>query len=48
MQQLRKTRQAVKRAAEDSEASVPVDSLSDTSDAAELLARLDEVLSESR
>ena len=44
-----KQRQRTKRAVEEIvELSVPARSLSDTSDAAELLARLDEVLSESR
>lgn len=41
---MRKTRQTVKRAADEVEMSLPTDSLSDTSDAAELLARLDVIL----
>jgi hypothetical protein len=44
MKQVRKTKQAVKRATEETEVSLPTDSLSDTSEAAELLARLDEIL----
>jgi hypothetical protein len=44
MQQMQKQRQRTKRAVEEVELSVPSESLSDTSDAAELLARLDEIL----
>lgn len=44
MRQTYKQRQQAKRAVEEVETSVPTTSLSDTSDAAELLARLDEIL----
>lgn len=44
MQQVHKTRQRANRTEEEVEPSVPSESLSDTSDAAELLARLDEIL----
>lgn len=44
MQQVQKQRQKTKRAVEEAELSVPRETLADTSDAAELLARLDEIL----
>ena len=44
MKQMLKTKHAVKRAADETEVSVRTDSLADTSDAAALLAAIDELL----
>ena len=46
MQQVFKQKQRVKRAVEEAELSVPSESLSDTSDAAELVVAIDELLQE--